>query len=120
MLIAAAVLIILIALAHSYLGEKYIIMRLLRYKHLPKLFGDDSFTRTTLRFAWHLTTVAWFGFAYLLIAVTAQAEPGQSLLITTSWVFASSALLSLIFTRGRHLSWIVFSAIALLSRLALA
>lgn len=57
-LTAAAVLLLLIGLAHSYLGERYIFVRLFRLE-LTKLFGSDWFTERTLRFAWHLTTVAW-------------------------------------------------------------
>ncbi|MGH1352935.1 MAG: hypothetical protein ACRBBN_19335, partial [Methyloligellaceae bacterium] len=56
-----------IGIAHSYLGEKYILIRLFRKNDLPKLFGGSEFTKNTLRFAWHLTTVAWFGFAFILI-----------------------------------------------------
>ena len=119
MLLVASSLIVLIGIAHSYLGEKYIIIRLLRYEKLPKLFGDDSFTRLTLRFAWHITTLAWFGFAYLLITLNSGLDLKQTLVSTTAFVFFLSALLSLVFTRGRHLSWLVFLTIALLCWLSL-
>ncbi|MBK7012660.1 MAG: hypothetical protein IPH43_08315 [Xanthomonadales bacterium] len=59
MLQIAALLIALLGLAHSVLGERYILVRLFR-RDLPKLFGGTRFTRNTLRFAWHLTTMfAW-------------------------------------------------------------
>ncbi len=66
-LLIAAALLVAIAAAHSLLGERYILMRLFRRGPLPKLFGSDWFTRRTLRFAWHLTSVAWLGFAALLV-----------------------------------------------------
>ena len=109
----AAFLAVAIGLAHSILGERYILTRLFR-KPLPPLFGDDSFTRLTLRFAWHITTIAWFGFAALLY----QAGIGQlttpRVLITVGATFAVTALIALIASRARHLSWVVFGAIAIL------
>lgn len=65
--IAAAILAIVIGLGHSWLGERYILMRLFRRQDIPHLFGSNDFTKRTLRFAWHLTTVAWFGAAALLL-----------------------------------------------------
>jgi hypothetical protein len=65
----------------------------------------------TLRFVWHLITVAWVALAYLMIAaelgVLSRGEVLRSI-GTTSLV---SALLPLYFTRGRHLSWLVFVVI---------
>jgi hypothetical protein len=55
MLLAAATLTCLLALAHSYLGERYILTRLFRRDDLPRLLGGTGFTKRTLRFAWHLT-----------------------------------------------------------------
>jgi hypothetical protein len=91
---AALVLAVLLAAAHSYLGERYILVRLFRRADLPKLFGGTEFTTRTLRFAWHLTSVAWIGLA----AAT----------------FATSGLAALVGSRGRHLAWIAFLAIAAL------
>jgi hypothetical protein len=50
----AAGLAVLLGVAHSYLGERYILVRLFKRSDLPKLFGGQEFTRHTLRFAWHL------------------------------------------------------------------
>ena len=54
----AAVLIGGTAVAHSVLGERYILVRLFRRENLPRLFGSDELTKRTLRFAWHLTSVS--------------------------------------------------------------
>lgn len=62
----AAFLAFAVGLVHSVLGERYILMRLFRRDDLPKLFGGTAFTIRTLRFAWHITTVAWWGFAMVL------------------------------------------------------
>jgi len=113
MLHIAALLIALIGVAHSILGERYILTRLFRRGDLPKLFGGPEFTQRTLRFAWHLTTILAFGLAGLLVQL-AQATPAILLVRTIGWTLFMSGLLPLIHTRGRHLSWLVlFSAAAL-------
>ena len=119
MLIIAALLCFLLGLAHSVLGERYILIRLFRSETLPKLFGNDWFTRQTLRFAWHITTVMAWGFgALLLFAARPEVAFGSALLWIISATFALCGLLALGFTRARHLSWIVFFAIAVLTCLA--
>ncbi|SFD42135.1 hypothetical protein [Pseudoalteromonas denitrificans] len=66
MLVIAAILLFIMALVHSYLGERYILIRLFRRDNLPHLAGSDFFTKGTLRFAWHITSFAWIGLAVLL------------------------------------------------------
>ena len=112
--VAAAVLAFAIGLAHSWLGERYILMRLFRRQNIPHLLGSDAFTKRTLRFAWHLTTVAWFGAAALLLILAsfpldASARMLSRVIATT---FLANAFVALIGSRGRHLSWIAFLAIA--------
>jgi hypothetical protein len=110
MLTTAAILLALLGLAHSVLGERYILIRLFR-RELPPLFGSDQFTRRTLRFAWHLTTVAMWGMAALLIQLGDAPTP-QQLARTLGWTLAIAGLLPLVHTRGRHLSWVVLFAAA--------
>jgi len=115
MLLFAAVLAVAVAVAHSWLGERYIIRRLLRRSDLPRLFGDDSFTRATIRYAWHLTTVAWFGLAGVLVVLSGSTQRlTPTLLFVVAGAFFASALLAIVSTRARHLSWIVFVIIGTL------
>ncbi len=119
LLVVAAAVVVLLAVAHSYLGERYLLTRLLRRPDLPKLFGNDVFTRRTLRFAWHLTSVAWCGLAVLLVQLAAAAVPtGMTLLRTIAVTFGASAVVSLVGSRGRHLSWVVFGVVAVLTWVA--
>ncbi len=118
MLIIAAMLAIAIGLVHSFLGEKYILMRLFR-RPLPKLFGDDWLTKRTLRFAWHLLTVAWFGFAAILVLLYLGMASQSNLLIAIATSFAITAVVAFAASRGRHLSWVVFGAISAICYLAL-
>ena len=108
MLVAAAVLMVAIGLVHSVLGERYILTRLFR-RDLPKILGSDRFTKKTLRFAWHITTVAWCGFAAVLL-VGLGSE--RATLRVISLTFLATGVITLVAGRGRHLAWVVFLAIA--------
>lgn len=113
MLFLAAILVIAIGFVHSILGEKYILQRLFR-QPLPKLFGDDRFTKQTLRFVWHILSIAWFGFAALLILLSRGDVSRIDLLNVIGATFALTGITALIASRGKHLSWIVFGTIAVL------
>lgn len=121
-LLFAAVLAAGVGVAHSWLGEQYLLARLLRRDDLPKLFGADTFTRRTLRFAWHLTTIAWWGFAAVMVALSGSlpgVPVGRAVLLAISLTFFASAALTCVASRGRHLAWPVFLAIAILTALAI-
>jgi hypothetical protein len=113
-LIVAALLLLALGLVHSVLGERYILMRLFRRADLPRLFGSDLFTRRTLRFAWHLTTVVWWGIGLLLVWA---ARPQRLTIAETGTILAGTALasaaVSLVGSRGRHPAWAVFIAVGM-------
>jgi hypothetical protein len=111
-LVVAAVFVLLLGCAHSYLGERYILIRLFRRGELPELLGGQEFTRRTLRFAWHLTTVAWFGLASILLVVAAGSVGRRPELQVIAATFLVSGMVSLVASRGRHVSWVVFLAVA--------
>jgi hypothetical protein len=114
LLVAAALGVLLVA-AHSYLGERYVLTRLFRRNEVPRLFGGTEFTKRTLRFAWHLTSVFGLGLAAMLAALASgDATPlTQARIIGAT--FAVSGVVALVGSRGRHLSWIVFFAMAALA-----
>lgn len=117
MIYFAAALLIILGLAHSILGERYIVSPLLRRDSLPKLFGGTSFTAATLRFAWHLTTVAWWGLAATLFASLDTSSTHLSVRQCVGVTAIASATLPLILTRGRHASWLVLLIVGVLSML---
>jgi hypothetical protein len=125
----AGVLAIAVAVVHSYLGERYLIIRLLRRNDLPRLLGDDTFTRKVLRFAWHLTSIAWAGMGWVLLAIAFRPlpsivilQPGPDLADTVARVigvtFLISAVLTAAVSRLRHLAWVAFLAIGVLALVA--
>jgi hypothetical protein len=111
----AASLCFILGLGHSVLGERYILIRLFRRADLPKLFGGTEFTARTLRFAWHLTSVAWWGagaiFCYLALGRLSPASVAGIL----AGVFLVSAAVTLVASRGRHLAWLLFLAIGVIA-----
>lgn len=107
LLYLAATLAVALGVAHSFLGERYILARLFRRGDLPKLFGSSEFTTRTLRFAWHITTVAWFGFAALLVHAGRVDLTVSGMLHIIGLTFVASGFLPLLLTRGKHLSWLV-------------
>ena len=111
----AAALAIAIGVAHSWLGERYILMRLFRRGNLPKLFGGEAFTRNTLRFAWHLTSVAWWCLAVILVLMASGPPTLPALGIVIGVNFLAHSAITLVASRGKHFAWPVFLAIGLLT-----
>lgn len=112
LLLSAALMLLIIGFLHSYLGEKYLLIRLFKYE-LPKLLGGVWFTKQVLRFAWHLTTVAWFGFAVILICMHFERSSLDIVTLKiTSAVFLLSGLMSFSFTKGKHFSYVGFWFVA--------
>ena len=104
MLQLAAILVVMLGIAHSVLGERYILTRLFRRNDLPKIFGSADFTKQTLRFAWHITTVAWFGIGSLIFLASQGQLTAQAAMQTIGYTAVASGFLPLILTRGKHLS----------------
>jgi hypothetical protein len=115
LLYLATFLAIAIGVAHSYLGERYILIRLFRRTDIPKLFGGTEFTARTLRFAWHITTVAWWGFAALLFLLARQPISSQDVGMVIGITFLASSAMAFFGSRGRHLSWLVFLVIGIVA-----
>lgn len=115
-LVASGVLIVGLGVFHSLLGEIYLVRRLLRRDDLPRLFGDDSFTRLTIRYAWHLLTLFCVAAAGVLFIAASRDDAG---LVPVVWIlvatFAACGVWGLASTRARHLSWIVLLAAAALA-----
>lgn len=104
---AAAIGFSVLALAHSVLGERELLRPLFARPWeigLPRVAVER-----VLRFAWHLTSVAWLGLAALALGVSAWGVLGGVALISGLVVFFS--------LRG-HLAWPIFLGTALAAGLA--
>lgn len=110
----AALLLFATGLVHSVLGEYRLISPLLAEDARAGLLAKSRFARQVLRFAWHLTTVGMWGFAALLAAYALLPKDfhTDAALTIIAIVCALSALMTFAASRGRHLAWPVFLAIA--------
>ena len=107
----AALLAVAVGVAHSVLGERYILTRLFRREDLPKLFGGTEFTTRTLRFAWHITTIAWWGFAAILVQLAKASVSASGVALVVGITFVATAIVTLAVSRAKHLAWPVFAFI---------
>jgi len=105
MSIAAAILLALIAMLHSALGELVIIRPLLaspRWRtRLARPWADRL-----LRAVWHVTSFAWLALAAILLGRPVPVVAGLLCLVTGVVIFAAVP---------GHLSWPVFTAAGLLT-----
>ena len=115
LLYLAAFMTFFIGIAHSALGEKYILIRLFKRGNLPKLFGGTEFTQLTLRFAWHITTIAWWGFAAILFMLADKSFTYQNLAMVIAITFLVSSVVTIIMSKGRHYAGFVFLFIGTVS-----
>ena len=100
--VAAAALIVALGAAHSYLGERLILVKLFRDHTVPAILGSPRFTMRTLRFTWHLTTVMmWSSAAILLVA-------DRTVALVLAWTYLICAVVAAAGSRFRHFSWGVF------------
>lgn len=116
MLLIAAILTVAVSLMHSILGEKRLIGPLLRMEGLPVILGSLNNTKLTLRIAWHITSLMWWGIAAVLVAMhVAPGTVSVAFLWMVSAVFGVSGAVALVASRGKHRSWIFFLPIAALT-----
>lgn len=109
-LLISAGLTSLLGIVHSGLGEARLIGPLLDPAYRTGLLAKSAFARGILRFAWHLTSIAWWGLA-AVTAAYALAAPGQAeaaVLTAIAATLAVSGLIVLAMSRGRHLAWPIF------------
>lgn len=108
----AALLLVGIGIAHSVLGERYVLRRLERLNNIPRLtLGGKELMVQVLRFSWHLTSIAWFGIAGVLVLMAHDTLSNKSAAFALAATFMVNAVASGVLSRGRHYSWIVFLSI---------
>lgn len=115
----AAILTFATGIIHSWLGERRLIGPLLSPHKRTGLLEKSWFSRQVLRFAWHLTTVAWWGLAAIMagLSMTPLNDQSSMVLIIVAVTMLATGMATLFFTRGRHLAWPIFLTIAALCML---
>lgn len=112
----AAAAIVAIGLVHSVLGERWLIGPLLSPEFRRGMLAKSEFARRTLRFAWHITTLAWWGIAVVvvLLAQSSEVTSQSAVFFTLATMFVLTGAVTLVVSRGRHLAWPVFFGIGAL------
>lgn len=98
----AAGCLVVLAFAHSALGEAVLLRPLFASADFPVIAVPRAFVMRTLRFAWHLTSLAWLALAWLVITVPSQARVPVAVLLGVSGVVTHLS------TRGAHFAWAIF------------
>jgi hypothetical protein len=111
----AAGLCLILGLGHSVVGECYILIRVCRRTDLPMLFGSAALTARTLRFAWHLCTVAWWGAGAIFCYMARDRLSPTTVAGILASVFLTSAVVTLVVSRGRHFAWLIFLTIGVIA-----
>ena len=114
-LYAAAFLAFVAGVVHSYFGERYILGRILRWPDFGGLFRDPTFTARVLRLAWHATSIAWWGFAGILTLLAQPPVSDRKISLILGITFLVTAIAVLVGSKGKHLGWPLFLAIALVA-----
>lgn len=109
--VTAAVLLICISLAHSLIGERLLLIPLFQ-ENSVKLFHKKPYMKMVLRFAWHITTIAWWGLALVIIDIANIENPSHLTVHSIAATLILTAIMIFSFTKGRHLAWIVFLTIS--------
>ncbi len=104
-----ALLFIVLGVAHSYLGERYVLAPIFRLPDLPKLLGSTAYMQRILRLAWHVTSLAWWGLASIVFMLAHPPLNARAVSIAVGITALASCGMVLVLTRGRHVAaWVMF------------
>ena len=114
-LLSAALLCWVLGAAHSWLGETRLLHPLLAER--AGMLARSRFAGSTLRWAWHLTTIAWCGLGAILaaLALSPAAFQIRAMLIALAATFLATAAVIALSSRWKHFAWPLFMAMAGLS-----
>lgn len=117
--VAAAVLLTLVGIIHSVLGE-VLIFRRMRIQGVVPTNGGSMLSERQLRIVWatwHVVTVFAFLFAAIILksaAATSQGLPVAWVAVAGIGAMIASSAFVLFGTRGRHPGWLGLLAVAVL------
>lgn len=114
-LLSAGILMIIVGVVHSVLGERLIFSQLRAGGLIPNDGGSHLRERHVriLWATWHLSSVLGWAAAFIMLYAANTAVPAlviQALMVAA----AASGILVLVGTRGKHPGWIALLVVALL------
>lgn len=116
LLYVAALLLVVIGIGHSYLGERYVLTRLFRHVELPRLAGSSQYMRRILRVAWHVTSIAWWGLAAIVIMLAQPSPTPYALDVAVGATSLATSVTILVGSRGKHVvAWVLFLVVGVIT-----
>jgi hypothetical protein len=111
-LLIAGLLALFVSAVHSWLGEQRLIGPLLALEHREGPLAR-GFMRRLVRYAWHITSIAWTGMGLALVVLARSPLDGSGRLVAgvIGVTFLVMGVMTLLAGRGKHLAWLVFLAI---------
>lgn len=115
MLIGAAVLLLVMSVFHSLVGERYVLGPIKANNTLPEMWGSRVYTFRTIQATWHLVSALWLGLAVYWTALSVVPDQAvQVSLIAFGVLFGVLAIVPLVWDSGEHKSYIPFGLISVL------
>ena len=109
LLLVAAVIVAVAGFVHSYLGERLVFPRLFALADLPLLRRDRIYTENVLRYAWHVTSLAWWAAGAILVAFWWGATDARhTALLIIAAMLLLTGLIVLATAGRRHPAWPLF------------
>lgn len=114
----AAILVVIVGIIHSVLGE-VLIFRHLRKNHIVPTLAAPPLRERHVRIlwaSWHIVTVFGFGFGVVLLWLSQSTQHGDFepfIKTVTIYSMLASSLLVLWATNGKHPGWFGLGAVAL-------
>ena len=113
--ILSAILLFIVSLTHSILGEKRTITPLINSNLQDSTFKDKSIDwRKKIRLAWHTITIAWWTIVIIIIDLAGYENPSQLIVNAIALPFAIMGLFSIVQYKGKHPSALLFGVALLL------
>jgi hypothetical protein len=106
-----AIVLFMLGIAHSVFGEKLLLIPIAKEKSVI-LFKQKPYMIGVMRFAWHITSVAWCGMALVIFDFAKVERPLIFSVNALAGTFALTGVIILAFSKGLHPAWFFFLAIA--------
>lgn len=107
--IISAIILFIVSLTHSILGEKRTIGPLINSDVFDSIYKDKRINwRKKLRRAWHLTTLAWWSIGVVIIDLARTNTPSRLSVNAIAIPLAIIGLSGIISSKGKHPSGLLF------------
>ncbi|MBN2418640.1 MAG: hypothetical protein JXL81_04595 [Deltaproteobacteria bacterium] len=101
--VVSAILLFIVSLFHSILGEKRTIGPLVNSDLLDSIYKDKRINwRKKLRRGWHLTTIAWWSIGVVIIDLARMKNPSPLSVNAIAIPFAIIGITGIVRSKGKH------------------